>query len=46
MMRVALLDTKWNWATPKPCDAIHRGLVWIQRDAVSRDYPPVAAATR
>jgi len=46
MMRVALLDTKWNWATPKPCAAIHRGLVWIQRDAVSRDYPPVAAATR
>jgi hypothetical protein len=46
MMRVALLDTKWAWATPKPCDAIHRGLVWIQRDAVSRDYPPVAAATR
>jgi len=43
MMRVALLDTKWNWATPKPCDAIHRGLVWIQRDAVSRDYPPVGA---
>ena len=46
MMRVALLDTKWNWATPKPCDAIHRGLVWIQRGAVSRDYPAVAAATR
>jgi hypothetical protein len=46
MMRVALLDTKWAWATPKPCDAIHRGLVWIQRDAVSRDYPPPAAATR
>jgi hypothetical protein len=46
MMRVALLDTKWNWATPKPCAAIHSGLVWIQRDAVSRDYPAVAAATR
>jgi hypothetical protein len=46
MMRVALLDTKWNWATPKPCAAIHRGLVWIQKDVVSRDYPPAAAATR
>jgi hypothetical protein len=46
MIQVALLDTKWQWATPKPCAPIHRGLVWIQRDAVSRDYPPVAATTR
>ena len=46
MMRVALLDTKWNWATPKPCAAIHSGLVWMQRDVVSRDYPAAAAATR
>jgi hypothetical protein len=46
MMRVAVLDTKWAWATPKPCAAVHRGLVWIAKDAVSRDYPAVAAATR
>jgi hypothetical protein len=39
MMRVALLDTRWQWATPKPCPPFHRGLVWIARDAVSRDYP-------
>jgi hypothetical protein len=46
MMRVALLDTRWQWATPKPCAAVHRGPVWIQRDAVSRDYPSVAPGTR
>ena len=46
MMRVILLDTRWQWATPKPCAAIHEGPVWIQRDAVSRDYPAAAPATR
>jgi len=45
MMRVALLDTKWQWATPKECAPVHRGLVWIQRDAVTRDYPSTAAGT-
>ena len=46
MIRVVLLDTQWQWATPKPCPAIHQGGVWIQRDAVSRDYPSVTAVTR
>ena len=43
MIRVILLDTQWQWATPKPCAAIHDGPVWIQRDAVSRDYPTASA---
>jgi hypothetical protein len=46
MMRVVLLDTRWKWATPKPCSQIHRGPVWIQRDAVSRDYPSAASPSR
>jgi hypothetical protein len=46
MMRVVVLDTQWQWATPKPCAAIHDGPVWIQRSGVSRDYPPVAMTHR
>src|SRR5262245_1086219 len=46
MMRVIVLDTVWQWATPKPCAAIHDGPVWIRRAGVSRDYPAPSSVTR
>ena len=42
MMRVVLLDTRWHWATPTPCDAIHQSPVWVDKHAVSMDYPRAA----
>jgi hypothetical protein len=46
MMRVVVLDTRWQWATPRPCAAIHDGPVWIPRTGVSRDYPAVTVTSR
>lgn len=39
MMQVVLLDTQWHWATPVKCPEIHKGAVWIETSAVSRDFP-------
>ena len=36
MIRVILLDTQWQWATPKPCAAIHDGPVL---DSARRGQP-------
>jgi len=45
MIQVTLLDTQWNWATPVKCPEIHKGAVWIESGAVSRDLPKTTAAT-
>jgi hypothetical protein len=39
MIQVVLLDTQWNWATPVKCPEIHKGAVWIESSAVSKDFP-------
>jgi hypothetical protein len=39
MIQVVVLDTQWNWATPVKCPEIHKGAVWIETSAVSRDFP-------
>jgi hypothetical protein len=39
MIEVAILDVQWKWATPARCDAVHRGPVWIDRNAIGTDYP-------
>lgn len=44
MIQVVLLDTQWNWATPVKCPDIHKGPVWIESRAVSKDFPKTAAA--
>jgi hypothetical protein len=41
MVNVALLDVQWHWTGSKSCDAVHEGPVWIDRGAISRDYPPL-----
>ena len=45
MIQVTLLDTQWNWATPVKCPEIHKGAVWIESRALSRDFPKATAAT-
>jgi hypothetical protein len=39
MVRVRLLDAQWKWTPPRRCDVIHRQPVWIERAAVSTNYP-------
>jgi hypothetical protein len=39
MIQVVLLDTQWNWATPVKCPEIHKGAVWIESSAVSKEFP-------
>lgn len=39
MSRVRVMDVEWHWAPPRACDALTRGPVWMERDAISRDFP-------
>ncbi|HZR23405.1 MAG TPA: hypothetical protein VFA59_07460 [Vicinamibacterales bacterium] len=39
MVQVFVLDTLWQYAPPVQCPAIHKGPVWIDKSAVSTDYP-------
>jgi hypothetical protein len=40
LQQVIVLDALWHWAPPAKCAAAHHGPVWIEADAVSRDFPP------
>jgi hypothetical protein len=46
MIQVILLDTQWNWATPVTCPEIHKGAVWIESSAVSKEFPASAVTSR
>ena len=39
MVQVTVLDALWHWAPPARCDAVVSGPVWIERAAISADYP-------
>src|SRR5262249_4790065 len=39
LVQVWILDALWHWAAPAKCDAVRRGPLWIEADAISRDYP-------
>jgi hypothetical protein len=39
MAQVALLDVHWQWAPPGQCAAVRNGPVWIEKTAISADYP-------
>jgi hypothetical protein len=39
LIQVVLLDALWHWAPPEKCPAVHEGPVWIDADAVSRNFP-------
>src|SRR4051794_34726673 len=38
LVQVRLLDALWRWAPPTQCMGI-RGPVWIEADAISREFP-------
>jgi hypothetical protein len=40
-VQVMLLDVLWHWTPPASCDAIRRGPVWIDADAIGTDFPPL-----
>jgi hypothetical protein len=39
LMQVVLLDALWHWAPPVKCAPVHEGPVWIEADALSKDFP-------
>jgi hypothetical protein len=39
MAQVALLDVHWRWAPPRDCPAVRSGPVWVEKDAISADFP-------
>ena len=39
MTEVLVLDALWRWAPPHQCETVRHGPVWIESDAISRDYP-------
>jgi hypothetical protein len=43
MMRVTLLDALWHWTGSNDCPEIRNSTVWIERAAVSSDFPPQAS---
>jgi hypothetical protein len=38
-VQVMLLDALWHWTSPAKCSPVHRGPVWIDGDAIGRDFP-------
>jgi hypothetical protein len=39
LVQVWILDALWHWAPPVKCDAVRSGPLWIEADAISREYP-------
>jgi hypothetical protein len=39
LIQVLILDALWHWAPPAKCAAVREGPVWIEADAVGRDFP-------
>ena len=40
MVRVVLLDALWHWIARADCPDLRRNAVWIERSAISSDFPP------
>jgi hypothetical protein len=39
MSQVVILDALWRWTAENRCETVQTSPVWIQSDAISRDYP-------
>jgi hypothetical protein len=39
-VQVMLLDAFWHWTATATCEAIRRGPVWIDANAIGADFPP------
>lgn len=40
MSQVVILDAMWRWTAEHRCETVQTSPVWIQSDAITRDYPP------
>jgi len=39
MSQVVILDALWRWTAERRCETVQTSPVWIQSDAITRDYP-------
>lgn len=39
MSQVVILDAWWRWTSEQRCETVQTSPVWIQSDAVTKDYP-------
>lgn len=39
MWKVLILDSLWQWALPRECEAVHTGAVWVPASSISSRYP-------
>jgi hypothetical protein len=39
MSQVVILDALWRWTAEQRCETVQTGPVWIQTDAITREYP-------
>lgn len=40
MSQVVILDARWRWTSEQRCQSVQSGPVWVQSDAITKDYPP------
>jgi hypothetical protein len=38
MVKVVVLDALWHWS-PAKCPIVHRGMPWVEQQAIGRDFP-------
>jgi hypothetical protein len=39
MSQVIILDAQWRWTGEERCQTVQTGPVWVQSDAISREFP-------
>jgi hypothetical protein len=39
MSQVVILDAMWRWTAEQRCETVQTGPVWIQSDAITKDFP-------
>jgi hypothetical protein len=39
MSQVVILDAMWRWTAEQRCETVQTRPVWIQFEAISRDFP-------
>jgi hypothetical protein len=39
MSQVVMLDALWRWTAEQRCETVQTSPVWIQSDAITREYP-------
>jgi hypothetical protein len=39
MSQVVILDARWRWTSEERCQTVQTSPVWVQSDAITKDYP-------